>query len=382
MKKNVSILGSTGSIGKSALDILSGELSDYRVVALSARENIAQLAKQIKKFRPKYACVSYECDAAKLRKRFRKTIILSGFDGLKKIAGLKEVDTVLLGVVGAAGIVPLLSAIKAGKRVALANKESLIIAGELINAAVKKYGAELIPVDSEHSAIFQALQGNKKEFVKKIIITASGGALKNLPEHELKNITVERALAHPTWKMGKKITIDSATLMNKGLEVIEAHYLFGLPYEKIEIVIHAQSIIHSMVEYVDGSVIAQMSKPDMRLPIMYALTYPERRNSVIEPLNLADLKKLDFDHVDFRRFKACRLAIEAGKAGGTMPACMNAANEAAVEAFLNRRIKFHEIVELVEKAMTGHRNKKNPDLSEILAADHAAREYVEAVING
>jgi 1-deoxy-D-xylulose-5-phosphate reductoisomerase len=382
MKKNISILGSTGSIGVSALDILSTELKDYRVIALTANSNIAALAKQIKKFSPKYACAGTARDAAKLQKKFKKTKILSGVDGLAKIASLKETDTVLLGIVGAAGITPLLSAIRASKRVALANKESLIIAGDLINAAVKKHKAELIPVDSEHSAIFQALQGNKKEHVKKIIITASGGALKNIPEREMKNITVERALAHPTWKMGKKITIDSATLMNKGLEVIEAHYLFGLPYEKIEIVIHAQSIIHSMVEYVDGSVIAQMSKPDMRLPIMYALTYPERRNSVIEPLNLADLKKLDFDHVDFKRFKACALAIKAGKRGGTMPACMNAANETAVEAFLRRRIKFNEIVPFVEKAMNGHRNIMNPSLDQILAADHAAREYVEALING
>ena len=382
MKKNIVILGSTGSIGKSALDLFGKALKDCRVLALSTNTNILELSKQIKKFKPKYAVVSSPAEAAGLQKKFKQTKILYGIEGLCRIASIKEADTVLLAVVGAVGIVPLLAAIQAGKRIALANKESLIIAGDIIKAAAVKYKAELIPVDSEHSAIFQALHGNNKEDVKRLIITASGGALKNMTAGEIQNITVEKALAHPTWKMGKKITIDSATLMNKGLEVIEAHYLFDMPYKKIEVIIHPQSVVHSMVEYIDGSIIAQMSKPDMRLPIMYALTYPERRQGVIAPLDLSALKKLDFEKVDFKRFRAFAVALKAGKKGGTMPACMNAANETAVRAFLNNKIKFHEIVPYVEKAVKNHRWIRKPNLEQILATDLATRNYTEGLING
>jgi 1-deoxy-D-xylulose-5-phosphate reductoisomerase len=318
--------------------------------------------------------------AAGLAKKVKGTKILAGMEGLIKISTLKKADIILNSVVGAVGIVPLLSAIRKGKRIALANKESLVIAGEIIARETKKYGAVLLPVDSEHNAIFQALQGNKMESVRKLIITASGGPFKDHPGDRLKEITVEQALDHPTWKMGKKITIDTATMMNKGLEVIEAHYLFDMPYEKIDVVIHPQSIVHSLVEYVDGSVIAQMSNPDMRLPIQYALTYPERRNGVIKPLNLAEKGRLDFFPVDFSKFRAFFLALEAGKTGGTMPACMNAANEAAVMNFLNKKISFDMIPELVEKAMKRHRVKTNPTLEDVLKTDMLSRQQVEEMI--
>ncbi|MFP4465862.1 MAG: 1-deoxy-D-xylulose-5-phosphate reductoisomerase [Candidatus Goldiibacteriota bacterium] len=380
--RNIVILGSTGSIGKSALELIDGPLSGTKVIALSANENEAELSKQIKKYRPEYAVMQNPVKAERLKKRFRKTKILAGTEGLVRIASLKKADVVLLSIVGAAGIIPLMSAIRQGKKIALANKEALIIAGRIIQKEIKKYGACILPVDSEHNAVFQALKGNKKQYVKKLIITASGGPFKNTAANRLKNITVPQALDHPTWKMGRKITIDSATLMNKGLEVIEAHYLFGIPYEKIEVVIHPQSIIHSMVEYIDGSVIAQMSMPDMRLPIMYALTYPERRNGIIKPLRLEKLSKLTFFPVDFKKFRSFSLALEAGKTGGTMPAVMNAANETAVKNFLKKKIKFTDIPVYIEKAMRAHRVVKKPDFEEILKTDLETREKTEMMING
>jgi len=380
MKKNIVIIGSTGSIGRSALSLFDTVLKDFNILALSANENAALLKKQIKKYRPRYAVISAPEKAAKLGK-FKNTKILTGIDGLSKIASLKSADTVLMGVVGATGIIPLISAIRAGKKIALANKESLVIAGELIKKELKKSGARLIPVDSEHSAIFQALTGHKKEYVKRFIITASGGPFKNVKKEKLKKITPEQALNHPTWKMGKKITIDSATLMNKGLEVIEAHYLFDIPYEKIDVVIHPQSVIHSMVEYIDGSIIAQLSHPDMKLPILYALTFPERKKGVIKPMKFTQLKKLEFSRIDINKFRAFKLALAAGKRSGTMPAVMNAANEAAVSAFLKKRIRFSDIPLYIERAMKTHRVKKNPTLEDVLKADLNTRKKVEEEIN-
>jgi len=381
MSKNISIIGSTGSIGKSALNLFDNTLSDYKVLALSANENVEELARQVKKYKPKYAVITKPDKAKILKCANPKTIVLTGIEGITKIASLKEADLVLLAVVGAIGLIPLMAAARAGKKIGMANKESLVMAGDIVLNEVKKYGAEIIPVDSEHSAIFQCLKGNDIKDVKRLIITASGGPLKDLTPAEIKNITPERALKHPTWKMGKKITIDSSTLMNKGLEVIEAHYLFGLPYEKIDVVIHPQSIIHSMVEYVDGSIIAQMSHPDMRLPILYALTYPSRRAGVIKAMSFSEIAKLEFFKVNFKKFPCFNLALSAGKTGGTMPAVMNAANEVAVNNFLNKKIKFDKIAYYVAEAMRKHKVIVKPGIDQILCADFKARTEVEEMIN-
>lgn len=377
--KNIVILGSTGSIGKSALELFDGPLKKgYKILAMSAGSDVRLLRAQAEKYRPKYLCIADEKKAPLLKGCGAK--VLTGIEGLCELASLKEADTVLLSLVGAVGIIPLLCAVRAGKRVALANKESLVIAGKIVMAEAKKHGSEILPVDSEHNAVFQALMGNEKKSVRKLLITASGGPFKNFPKSKLKTITAAHALKHPTWKMGKKITIDSATLMNKGLEVIEAHYLFGIPYEKIEVLIHPQSVVHSLVEYTDFSVMAQMSNPDMRLPIMFALTYPERKQGVIKPLNLAEKGVLEFFPVDFEKFPAFSLAIKAGKTGGTMPACMNAANEEAVAAFLKNDISFDMIPKLTEKAMLLHTAVKDPRLEDILKADFQARETTRRMI--
>jgi 1-deoxy-D-xylulose-5-phosphate reductoisomerase len=378
-KKNIVILGSTGSIGTSALAGLDRERARYNIIALSAAENIEALAAQAKKYRPKYAAILNSDKEHLLKVKGVKT--LSGEQSFSYLAALPDADIILISISGAAAIKPLLAAVRAGKRVALANKEALVMAGEIVNREVKEHGAEIIPVDSEHNAMFQAMQGHKAKDVKKLHITASGGPFKNYTQAMLKNITVEQALKHPTWKMGRKITIDSSTLMNKGLEVIEAHYLFNIAYEKIDVIIHPQSIVHSMVEYIDGSIIAQMSTPDMKLPIMYALAYPDRVKDAVAQLDLKKTGKLDFFPVDFKKFPAFSLALTAGKTGGTMPACMNAANEAAVKNFLNGKIKFVKIPYYIEKAMKAHRTVKNPDLLEILDADAEARERVEGWIN-
>jgi 1-deoxy-D-xylulose-5-phosphate reductoisomerase len=380
-KKNVVILGSTGSIGASALAGLEPEISKYNILALSAAENTDALLSQIKKYRPKYAAI-LNTKKESFLKGINGTKALSGEQSFSYLAALPEADIILISIVGAAAIKPLLAAVKAGKRVALANKEALVMAGEIVKRDVKKYGAEIIPVDSEHNAMFQAMQGHKSENVKKLHITASGGPFKDWTKDMQQKITVEQALKHPTWKMGRKITIDSATLMNKGLEVIEAHYLFNMPYEKIDVIIHPQSIVHSMVEYIDGSIIAQLSTPDMKLPIMYALAYPDRVKDAVKPLDLKKTGKLDFFSVDFKKFPAFSLALSAGKTGGTMPACMNASNEVAVKNFLNHRLEFVKIPYYIEKAMKAHRVVKNPDLVEIMAADGEAREYVERLISG
>ncbi len=381
MAKNIVIIGSTGSIGTSALDLFDKALPDYKVLALSANENAEELAAQVKKYRPKYAVITRPEKAGIVRRANKGTKVLTGIDGLIKIASLKEADLVLLAIVGAIGLIPLMAAARAGKRIGMANKESLVMAGDIVLKEARKYGAEIIPVDSEHSAIFQCLKGNDIKDVKRLIITASGGPLKDLSRSEIRNITPERALKHPTWKMGKKITIDSSTLMNKGLEVIEAHYLFGLPYEKIDVVIHPQSIIHSMVEYVDGSIIAQMSHPDMRLPILYAMTYPGRRAGVIKPMSFAEIARLEFFKVDFKKFPCFNLALNAGKTGGTMPAVMNAANEVAVNNFLNKNIKFDKIAYYVAEAIKKHSPVKNPGIDQVLRADLEARAFVEEMIN-
>ncbi len=378
--KKIVILGSTGSIGKSALSIIDHLPGKFRVIGLSANEDINTLKKQAIKYRPEYICIANNTKAEKLR-FLKKIKILTGYEGLIKLATLKKADIVLIAVVGSTGLLPLLSAIRSRKKIALANKESLIIAGDIINKEKMKYKSQIIPVDSEHSAIFQILQNKNIDTVKKIIITASGGPFKDFSSKKLKRITVNQALKHPTWKMGPKITVDSATLMNKGLEVIEAHYLFNIPYEKIEVVIHPRSIVHSMVEFIDGSVFAQMSTPDMRLPIVYALTYPERADLKINKFDIKKAGKLEFYKLDLKKFPAFSLAIKAGRIGGTMPACMNAANEIAVRNFLNNRIKFDKIAYYVKRAMKAHKPVFNPDIIDIINVDNATREYVQQIID-
>jgi len=380
MRKNIVILGSTGSIGKSALSLIKKFKNEFKVIGISAYENIKELSHQIKIFKPEYVAIHNEDKAEILKRKFKNIKILSGINGITFLSTIKKADIILLSIVGAAGIFPLLSAIKAGKKIALANKESLVIAGDIINKELKRYKAEILPVDSEHSAIFQALQGQKKEFIKKIILTASGGPFFEKDKKDLRYIKSEEALRHPTWKMGKKITIDSATLVNKGLEVIEAHYLFDLPYEKIDVVIHPQSIVHSMVEFIDGSIIAQISKPDMKLPIMYALTYPERKKSVINSLDLKNGIKLDFKKIDKLKFRGFFLAVKAGKIGGTMPSCMNAANEVAVKNFIEGKLTFDKIPFYIEKAMNSHRLVKNPTLEDILKTDSETRKKIKEMI--
>jgi len=378
--KNIVILGSTGSIGKSALEIIDRMPEKFRVIGLSANEDIITLKKQALKYKPEYICITNETIAKKIG-IVKNTKIFTGYEGLIKLCTLKQADIILIAVVGSIGLFPLLYAIKNRKKIALANKEALIIAGEIINKEKNKYNARIIPVDSEHSAIFQILQNKDINSVKRIILTASGGPFRNFSKTELNNITVKQALNHPTWKMGKKITIDSSTLMNKGLEVLEAHFLFNIPYEKIEVVIHPQSIVHSMVEFIDGAVFAQLSLPDMRLPIMYALTYPERENIIIKQLDITKTRHLEFQKLNLKKFPAFYLALKAGKIGGTMPACMNAANEIAVKNFLNGKIKFNEIPYYIKKTMDNHKTIFNPGISEIIQIDILTREYVQKLID-
>ena len=375
--KKISILGSTGSIGTQTLDVVD-ITNDYEVCALSAHRNVDLLEKQIRKYSPAVACMTDEKAASELKVRVADTStkILSGIEGACECAALEGVDTVVTAIVGIAGLKPTLSAISQGKRIALANKETLVTAGELVTSEAVKCGSEIIPVDSEHSAIFQSIS-NQKSFLNKIIITASGGPFFGKTKSELENITPQMALKHPNWSMGAKITIDSATLVNKGLEIIEAMHLFGLPVEKITPVIHRESIIHSMVEFCDGSVIAQLGVPDMKLPISYALSYPSRTVPVSEPLDLVKVSKLTFYDVDHSTFPAINLAKKASAAGGVLPVVYNGANEAAVELFLNGKCRFLEITDLINRAMDNAPVIKNPGLSEIFEADLYARQFVK-----
>jgi 1-deoxy-D-xylulose-5-phosphate reductoisomerase len=376
MRKNIVILGSTGSIGKQALDVVSHHASKLKITGLSAFSNIGLLKEQIKKFRPRMVCAGSEKDASELARWSKNNgmsvKVVFGEKGLTKLASFGASGTVLSSVVGAAGITPALAAIKSGKTIALANKEALICAGGVITKAAKKNRVEIIPVDSEHSAIFQCLKGERPSAVKRIILTASGGPFYR-SKQKFSSITAEQALKHPTWLMGPKITIDSATLMNKGLEAIEAHHLFDIPLDKITIVIHPQSIVHSLVEFMDGSVIAQMSNPDMRIPIQYALLYPERRPSQVKTLDLVARRTLEFFEPDFKRFECLGLALRARKTGGTMPAAMSAANEVAVRLFLDGKIGFDEIPAIIRRVMNSHKVKKTAGLKDILDADREAR---------
>jgi 1-deoxy-D-xylulose-5-phosphate reductoisomerase len=378
--KKITILGVTGSIGTQTLDVIRRDAYNLSIVGISANTNYEKVIPIIEEFKPKYVAMMDEEASLKLKKYCKdkkiSTEILQGIEGLNYISTLPEVDIVVTSVVGMIGLVPTMKAIHSGKDIALANKETLVAAGALVMEAAKKNNVNILPVDSEHGAIFQCLQGNKLDAVNKIILTASGGPFRGKNKEQLKAIKPEEALKHPKWSMGKKISIDSSTLMNKGLEVIEAHWLFGVDYENIQVVVHPQSIVHSMVEYVDGSVIAQLSSTDMRLPIQYAINYPERKNTVIDKLDIYNMGSLTFEKPDTDTFKCLDLAYKAGKMGGNMPAIMNAANEVAVELFLDYKIKYLEIEDIIEKSMDRFEHHINPNLEDILEIDLKVREYV------
>ena len=370
------ILGSTGSIGRSTLDVIRDHAPQFEVRALAAYSNIELLAEQYREFRPKYLCIVDESRQPELRQKLadEPVEILAGEQSLIDLAELPDVKLVVNAVVGAAGLRASLSAVEAGIDLALANKESLVTGGPLFPARLAKSGARILPIDSEHSAIWQVLHCGRREEIRKILLTASGGPFRTLPAEEFKNITVERALAHPTWKMGAKITVDSATLANKGLEVIEAVQLFEIPADKIQVVVHPQSIIHSMVEFQDSAVIGQLSLPDMRLPITYALFWPYRAKSDYGAIDWATLGTLTFEPPDPQRFPALKLAFEVARAGGTMPAVFNAANEIAVAAFLEEKIRFTEIADTIRRALDDATPVSEPTLDDILAADSGARD--------
>ena len=375
--KKIAILGSTGSIGTQTLDVcdITGE---YSVDALTAHRNVSLLENQIRKYKPRLACMTDEKSAADLKTRVRDmpVRVLSGADGLCECAAETAAETVVTAIVGIAGLRPTLCAIDAGKRIALANKETLVTAGETVMKRAREKGVEIIPVDSEHSAIFQSIS-NQRSYLKRIIITASGGPFFGKTRAELEDVTPEKALKHPNWSMGAKITIDSATLVNKGLEIIEAMHLFGIGADCIDPVIHRESIVHSMVEMCDGSVIAQLGVPDMKLPISYALSYPRRSAPVSERLDLVKVGKLTFFDIDNETFPAVRLAKKAAAEGGTMCAVFNGANEEAVSMFLKGKCRFTEITMLIEEAMRRCKNVRNPRIEDIFAADRAAREIVK-----
>jgi 1-deoxy-D-xylulose-5-phosphate reductoisomerase len=371
---NIAILGSTGSIGRSSLEVIAAHPERFRVTYLTAHRNVELLAEQVALFRPHGVVVLEDRNADLLRSRVNgSTEVLRGEAGLLDAVTRPDVDLVISALVGFAGLQPTLGAIEAGKDIALANKETLVVAGELVMRAVAKRGVRLMPVDSEHSAILQCLQGEEIRSVARLILTASGGPFLHVDKERFTHISPAEALQHPTWRMGNKISIDSATLMNKGLEVIEAHWLFGLPASKIEVIIHPQSIIHSMVEFVDGSVKAQLGIPDMKLPIQYALTYPERPASVFTRLDFAALARMTFLAPDMEKFRCLALAFQALETGGTAPAVLNAANEVAVEHFLGGRIRFSTIPALIEEALARHQAVAHPALDDIIHADGEAR---------
>ena len=379
--KQISLLGSTGSIGTQTLEVVREHPELFRIVALAAYANDQLLEEQILEFAPLIAVLVEEEAAARLRERYSgKTEILSGESGLIEAACLAGSDVVLTAMVGFAGLTPTLAAIQSGKDIAIANKETLVAAGELVTDLAKKKNVQLLPVDSEHSAIFQALQGNQLAQVEKLIITASGGALRDWEVADLPNATLTDVLKHPNWAMGAKITVDSATLVNKGLEVIEAHWLFDIPYDKIEVVIHPQSIIHSAVQYVDGSIIAQMGMPDMKLPILYALGWPERLHTSWKRFSFFDYPELTFKVPDMERNSALKLAFEAGRKGGTAPCIFNGANEEAVAQFRAGRIKFTQIIELIESALNHIETQPIKNVEEIYSTDLASRNWVKQQI--
>ncbi|MEE9220765.1 MAG: 1-deoxy-D-xylulose-5-phosphate reductoisomerase [candidate division NC10 bacterium] len=374
--KRLSILGSTGSIGVQALEVVRAHPDAFQVVALAAGRRLDLLAEQVREFRPQVVSVGKPEGAQELKEWLRgfPVKICFGEEGLGEVAAYPDAQLTLLAVVGAAGLKPALAAVRSGKDLALATKEALVMAGALLTSEATARGVKLLPVDSEHSAIFQCLEGGGRAALKRIILTASGGPLRQYPKERLASVTPEEALNHPTWNMGKKITIDSATLMNKGLEVIEARWLFDIDVKRVDVIVHPQSIVHSLIEYVDGSVLAQLSPPDMRLPILYALSYPDRLEHPFPTLDLLQVGSLTFEAVDRERFPCLEYAYEAVAVGGTAPAALNAANEVAVELFLNREINFAQIPQVIEAGLRGHRSRSGESLQDILAVDREVRE--------
>ncbi len=380
--KQIAILGSTGSIGCNTLRVVEAFQGEFSVAALGAGANVELLAEQVEQFRPRVVSVSDEASADQFRHGLKKRGVVDfpkiaiGVDGLSEVATVDGAEIVIGAVVGALGLLPTYRALELGRRVALANKETLVVAGELMTKAAEKFGAELLPVDSEHNALHQCLRGEKRHELKRLILTASGGPFRNASREEIEQATPAQALKHPTWRMGAKITIDSATLMNKGLEVIEAHWLFDCSADEIDIVVHPQSVVHSMIELVDGSIIAQLGVTDMRHAIQYALTYPDRRPAQLPPLDLASMSKLEFLPPDTEKFPCVSLAYKALRAGGTMPAVLNAANEIAVAAFLDEKIKFGQIPRLIQAVCDAHSVGEASSLDTVLGADKWAREWV------
>ena len=382
--KAIALLGSTGSIGTQTLDIVAQYPDQFRIVGLAAGRNVEMLAAQIRQFRPSIAAICEEEKLSELKEAIKdldpQPVLLAGQAGVIEVARYSDAQIVVTGIVGCAGLLPTIAAIEAGKDIALANKETLIAGGPVVLPLVEKYGVKLLPADSEHSAIFQCLQGVKMGGLRRILLTASGGAFRDLPVEKLATVKVADALKHPNWSMGKKITIDSATLMNKGLEVIEAHFLFGMDYDHIDIVIHPQSIIHSLIELQDTSVLAQLGWPDMRLPLLYALSWPERIHTDWQQLDLVKAGNLTFKEPDHQKYPCMQLAYTAGRAGGSMPAVLNAANEQAVALFLDEKIEFLDIPRCIEYVCDRHQsdNRPNPSLDDIVAADEWARQEVLA----
>jgi len=381
MRKKISLLGATGSIGIQTIDIIKENPELFELVSFSAGVNLGKVRELASAYKPSTISVMRREDMEVLKNEFPSIKIVYGDEGLVEVAAHTGADILLNAVSGSVGLKPTLEAIEAGITIAIANKETLVAAGDIVIEAALKKGVPLLPVDSEHSALFQALNGENPKQISKLILTASGGSFRDLTRKELEHVTVEEALAHPNWSMGNKLTIDSATMMNKGLEVIEAHHLFDIPYEKIDVLLHRESIIHSMVEFVDTSVMAQLGSPDMRVPIQYALTYPNRielKRST--PLRLEEIGQLNFEKMDYTRFKALALAYAAGKEGGTMPTAMNAANEVAVGLFMQGRIPFLRIDDIVERIMESHKTIQSPDLSTIMEIDMNVRKLVHAML--
>ena len=380
--KQISLLGSTGSIGVSTLDVVARNSDRFEISGLSAGSNAEKFVEQVKQFKPKVASLFDRSKEAFVREQLAglDVEIIFGEQGPVQVATWPDSDLVVSGIVGSAGLVPALAAINAGKNLALANKETLVVAGELVLKAAQDKNVAIIPIDSEHSAILQAMNGEKKEQVKKIILTASGGPFRTFTREQMEHVTVQQALNHPNWSMGDKITIDSATMMNKGLEYIEAKWLFGLE-TKVEVIIHRQSIIHSMIEFVDTSIMAQLGIPDMRVPIAYALSYPDRLDCELPSLDLSQLSRLDFETPDYEKFPCLKLAIDALDAGETLPAVLNAANEIAVQAFLDEQISFKEISEIIRTTMQNHKSKPVTALEDVLSADRWTREEARKLIS-
>ena len=380
--KNISILGATGSIGTQTLDVIRNSEDEIKLIGITANSSVEKMKDIIREFKPKYVGMMDESSANDIKefckKEYPNIEVLRGMDGLVKIATLDEIDTVVTSVVGMIGLKPTIAAIEAKKDIALANKETLVVAGELVMKKAKENNVKILPVDSEHSAIFQSLSGYNNKDINKIILTASGGPFRGKTTEDLKEVTVKEALKHPKWNMGQRISIDSATLMNKGLEVIEAHFLFDTDYDNIEVVVHPQSIIHSMVEYKDASVIAQLGTPDMRLPIQYALNYPERKGMIANPLNFYELGALTFEKPDLETFKCLRFAYEAGKIGGLAPTILNGANEEAVALLLDEKIKFLQIAEIIEDCMNVFKDNYYDEitLDSVIELDKKVREYI------